>query len=202
MKRTTLLFASLLGLVAVLLLFWVHGQTTLSVGIVSHGNVDVPARGPETHMLFAENPQSPASKSAEKGEKEIPEHVFYEQVFTLLRSLGNARDYKEQAKLTDRETNSLERIADECLRQVKEQDAKAHVIIAKYRATAENLQPDESLPAPPPELKELQDERNAIILRHRKELRAAFGGDKFAKFDEAARRNIRIGIVPAQTSTP
>lgn len=202
MKRTSLLFASLLGLVAALLLLWGLGRTTFSVGIVGHSNIADPARAPDAQALFVETAQSPADKSAKEGEKGISEHLFYEQVFTLLHALGNVRDYKEQAKLTDKDSRALERITNECLRQVEEQDARARVIIANFRARAEKLKPGETLPPPPPELKDLQDKRDAIILRHREKLRAAFGDDKFAKFDEAARRNIHIGIVPAPTSTP
>jgi hypothetical protein len=47
--------------------------------------------------------------------------------------------------------------------------------------------PKSGSPPPPPELKALWEERNAIILRARDQIRAVFGEEEFARFDNYAK---------------
>ena len=103
--------------------------------------------------------------------------------------------FKNDAELSDEQSQLLSRIAAECEQALAEQDAKAKVIIdarrAHYQRTGTVLPPSE-------ELKVMEAERAAIVLRYRDKLRAALGEQEWARFGEFARQR----VAPTITLTP
>jgi len=91
---------------------------------------------------------------------------------------------QQEAGLTEGEATALEAIAFACREQVRQQDEKAKAIIIAFQSHFPGGRaPESGAPPPPPELKTMWEERSAIILRARDQLRAAFGDEEFARFD-------------------
>lgn len=97
---------------------------------------------------------------------------------------------ERDANLGDEQVLALTNIAFACARQLRQQDERAGRIIAAFRARypGGKIPPGESLPPPPAELKLLQEERNAIILRARDSLRETIGEQVFSRLDEVVKR--------------
>jgi hypothetical protein len=96
--------------------------------------------------------------------------------------------FQREAGLTETQATALEAIAFACRQRVTQQDEKAKAIINAFQARFPGGKlPESGAPPPPPELKILWEERNAIILRARDQLRAAFGEEEFARFDNYAK---------------
>jgi hypothetical protein len=110
-----------------------------------------------------------------------------------LRSL-----FRERADLSEVQAHLLNAIATDCVREVAAQDARAQVIINafKIRFPPGRLPPGVKLPAPPPELKQMQEERDAIILRARERLRLALGEEEFQRFEGFVTRRVATAIEP------
>jgi hypothetical protein len=102
--------------------------------------------------------------------------------------------HKHEAGLNEEQARIFDEVAAECEREVHEQDRKAQVIIKRFRAQfpGGRVPNDESLPPPSPELVQMQNERNAIILRARDRLRRAFGEEEFSRF----RQFVKVRIAP------
>jgi hypothetical protein len=132
-----------------------------------------------------------------KADGGIPEHIFYEHVFQSLVALKNIDDYKTQVGLGEREAAELLRVASDCVSELARQDAKAQVVIKAFRAQVKKLKAGEALPAPPQKLKDMQNERDALVLRQVQRLRQSVGFEKFDRISEAGRRIVRIQIKPA-----
>jgi hypothetical protein len=153
-----------------------------------------------------EAPQQPAA---------IPEFEVYRMLFHHHVSMKKKADelekqgkdakflrefYKREAKLTDDQASAFDEIATKCEEEIAKQDAKAQAIIDKALAKngngklAKGAQPPET----PPELRTLWDERNAIIMKHRYGLEAAFGGNEFKRFADYVNRD----VVPHMVAAP
>lgn len=95
---------------------------------------------------------------------------------------------QREAGLSQGQATALEAIAFACRQQVKQQDQKAKAIIKAFQSGfPEGRVPAGGAPPPPPELKTMWEERNAMILRARDQLRAVFGEEEFARFDNYAK---------------
>ncbi|MEK6283199.1 MAG: hypothetical protein AABN95_22820 [Acidobacteriota bacterium] len=141
-------------------------------------------------------PQKPRSRPSEPRPSEIPEHIFYGEVFSLLTKLKNTGDYGRRAALSDEEVALLERIARECESDVTEQDRKAEAFSEAFRQKLPKSKPaNRPLPVPA-ELTEFQEARDAIVLRHRDRLRRALGEDAFRRFAEAAKSIVNVTLEP------
>jgi hypothetical protein len=136
---------------------------------------------------------------------QVPEWVVYWHVFHDVAQLNRmadnaAREGNDQpslrtlvarrARLNDNDAQTLKRIALQCESDVAALDAKAQVIILRFRAQfpygiATQGMP---LPPPPPELRDLQRQRDSIILSARDSLRAALGEEAFLKLDSFMKR--------------
>ena len=161
-----------------------------------------------------QNLQGPNTATAvlpEQGQKGvIAEHTVYRMLFHHAFIFNQEADKAERrgngasahavrtafgrdAGLGDEQVKALSELAAECEREVQEQDAKAKMIIDARRA--QHQQTGQILP-PSPELEAMQRERNAIILRYRDRLRAAFGEQECGRFQEFIRQHVANGITP------
>jgi hypothetical protein len=136
--------------------------------------------------------QSQAQLQPGQQSQAIPEFEIYRQLFhhhvtmkkkaeELEQQGKDARFFREfyqrEAKLSDDQASAFDAVASDCEQQVAQQDAKAKAIIDAALAKNGNgkLPKDARPPEPPPELRSLWDERNAIIIRAKYALQAAFG---------------------------
>lgn len=95
---------------------------------------------------------------------------------------------QKEASLTDDQAMALDAIADSCQQQVRVQDRKAQKIISAFQDNFPGGKvPVSGSPPPPPELKAMWAERNAIILRSRDQLRSALGSEAFVMLDNYAK---------------
>jgi len=146
-------------------------------------------------------------KEAAPQAQAIPEFEIYRQLFHHHMAMRKKADelekegkngrflrkfYQEQARLTDDEARAFDEIASRCEQEVAKQDAKAKAIIDRLRARNGNgkLTKDDSPPVPPPELRSLWDERNAIVTRAKYALQAAFGDSEFARFENYVNHDV------------
>jgi hypothetical protein len=108
---------------------------------------------------------------------------------------------QREAGLTEGQATALEAISTACRKQVVQQDEKAKAIIKAFQSRFPGGRaPEGGPPPPPPELKALWEERNAMILRARDQLRAAFGEEEFARFDNYAKFHYGTNTSPVTTS--
>ena len=152
-------------------------------------------------VAFSLPPRSePRTNRAHQETLEIPEHVIYRHVFHHAYILRERAEYRRQANLSEEQERVLLEIAIECEQEVQQQDARAKIIIDAYRARypGGRVPTGETPPPPPAELRTLQTERNAIILRARDRLRTAFSEQEFERFNEFVRRR----VAPNITSSP
>ncbi len=100
--------------------------------------------------------------------------------------------YKEQAFLTDEQSQFLFQNAQDCIDAVKPIDTQAKDIITRARADYPNgeLRSPDDVPVMPRELNDLQEQKNQTILNYRDVLKNFLGESKFAQFDEFARGKI------------
>lgn len=155
-------------------------------------------RGGMTFTIQQKQTISPAQRQA------IPPQAVYFQLFRQIAVLeakavespANADKfrsvYRNLAGLTDTQNAVLLKTAVDCTRQVDTLDARAKTLIASFRAQFPNGQipQGKTLPPPPPELLQLQKDRDATILRFRDQLRTAFGEATFTRFDSFVQGNI------------
>jgi hypothetical protein len=162
-------------------------------------------------QLNIQEPDKASAVLPEQGQKgAVAEHTVYRMlfhhVFVFNREANEAERrgnsasahafrtaFGQNAGLGDERVKVLNELAEECEREVQEQDAKAKVIIDARRA--QHQQTGQILP-PSPELEAMQRERNAIILRYRDRLRAAFGEQEWGRFQEFVRQHVANGITP------
>jgi hypothetical protein len=144
-----------------------------------------------------------------------PEHVVYRSFFHHLMALkdrateiertgGNGSGfrayYENKVKLNTEQGRALDQIAADCEREVAVLDAKAKIIITAFRASAlaKNSVTSGTLPALPPELKTMQQQRDMIILRARQKLRTALGEEAFQQLDGFIKVDAERNARPAE----
>jgi hypothetical protein len=145
----------------------------------------------------------------------LPEHVVYKHLFHHVAALKRKAEeaesqgkdatqfrthFKRQAQLGDEEVQILNDIAIECDRQMKVQDERARVIILAYKAQYPGGRvPHGELPKPPPpELRALSEERDAIVLRSRDRLREALGEGEFNRFNSFVKERVAPNVYQIQ----
>jgi hypothetical protein len=165
--------------------------------------------------------QRPAQQGDAPAQRDgaIPQHIVYDELFYEVAFFKGEADkldrqgkdssglrsiYKKEAKLDERRNALLFEIASDCERDVEALDMRAKEIITAFRARVQamNIGPGETPPPAPEELKAIQEERNATILRARDRLREGFGDEEFGRFTEFVNRSIkpRITTVPLRHS--
>jgi len=130
----------------------------------------------------------------------VPDHAVYAHMFRQVAAFkekadeiegqgGDARylreHFKREANLNDAEAIALEAVALQADLEIKAIDLRARAVLAAYKAQYPNGRvPHQQSPAPPPPmLRQMTLERNALILSKREELRTAFGEQAFQRFD-------------------
>jgi hypothetical protein len=131
----------------------------------------------------------------------VPKHVKYIAMFRHMIDLNKKADamekdgidgaalrhyYKGIAKLNDGQDSILQATAVDCVEQIKLPEAKAKAIVQSVRARYPGgiLKPGEKPPEAPAELKQLQKERDNLILEAINSLRKKFGEEEFERFDK------------------
>ena len=137
----------------------------------------------------------------------VPENAVYNEFFyhvTFLRKKADKEEkagkdagllrafYKRQAKLDDAQNEKVSKAASDLERELDVMDKKARKVIDKFRADvkAMDIKPGQKMPDPPAELKTMQAERDALVLRARDGLRASVGDEAFGRLDQYVRQNI------------
>lgn len=150
---------------------------------------------------------SPGRPAEETRQRAVPAHAVYNEFFYHVNFLKQKADkeeqagkdaamlrtfYKRQAKLDDAQLQLLDRAAAGLGRRLEQMDRRAQQLIERFRADVQALElaPGQTPPAPPAELKAMQAERDALVLRARDELRAALGEEAFGRLDGYVRQHI------------
>ena len=110
--------------------------------------------------------------------------------------------FRKKADLSEAQARTLDAIATECVREVAAQDARAQIIINAFKARFPpgKLPAGVKLPPPPPELRQMQQERDAIIMRARERLRLVFGDQEFQRFDRFVTERVATTMQPLELS--
>lgn len=139
----------------------------------------------------------------------IPDSVVYGFLFSKIVSTKNRTStlqaqgrlgprpwlpLQKEADLSEHQAGVLQSIASSCVQEINRQDEKAREIISAYRSQfpGDKIPAGVTPPPPPPELKVMWEERNAMVLKARDELRAAFGEQEFYRFDQHVK--FRYGV--------
>jgi hypothetical protein len=163
-----------------------------------------------------------SSKSAQDAGQpqgpDIPDEVAYRHLFRYVAAIKKQAEeaerhgkdassyrthFKRLANLSDYHAQALDDAATQYMTEVLPVDLRARQLIEAYRAQYPNGKvPHGQNPAPPPaELEKLREERDAITLRHRDNLRGAFGDEEFNDFhNKFVKRRIAQSIQPAESN--
>jgi hypothetical protein len=100
--------------------------------------------------------------------------------------------YKTFANLSDRESQILDRVAQETFEKVNAQDERAKKVIEAIRSQGPDgtVKPGQSNPEVPEQLKAMQKERDAMILAGITKLRNEFGPERSLYLDQFVKRQI------------
>lgn len=156
---------------------------------------------------------TPQGQSAPAQNPAVPSYVVYRHLFRHIVLLGRQADqedgqgrdgssyrslYKRLAKLSDQQAATLNSVALDCDRAVEQKEEQIKSVIDKARAAypGGKLEKGQTTPAPPAELKTLQGERQNIIQAAVNRLRASFGEQEFARFDQFVQQNVASNIKP------
>lgn len=156
---------------------------------------------------------APSQQSSPAPRSSAPTHVVYSALFHHVVDVMREADemqrqgkdtsplrsfFQRKANLNEFQARILDTVADECVRQLDVQDARAQLIINEFRKRFPpgKLLPGVKLPPPPPELTQMQEERDAMILRARDRLRVALGEDEFQRFEGFVMERVASGIEP------
>lgn len=159
---------------------------------------------------LTQQPTQPDAAPARQ-DGDIPQHIIYDELFYEVaffkgeaekldregkNSSGLKSLYKKEAKLDERQNALLFEAASDCERDVEALDRRAKQIITAFRARVQAMQigPGETPPPAPEELKTIQEERNAAVLRARDRIRESFGDEEFGRFAEFVNKRVRPRI--------
>jgi cell division protein ZapA (FtsZ GTPase activity inhibitor) len=160
------------------------------------------------------------SQQAQQKEKlnrpEMPERILYRHLFRHAAEFKRKGDeaekegkdatnfrrfFKNKAELDNAQARALDEVAENCDREMRQLDERAKALLAGVRAQY----PDGQLPAgqapprPPAELRQLSEERDAVVLRARDRLREVLGEGEFKRFDKFVKTRVARDV---QAQTP
>jgi hypothetical protein len=159
--------------------------------------------------------RSSAQDAGEPQVPDIPDEVAYRHLFRYVAAIKKQAEeaerhgkdassyrthFKRLANLSHYHARALDDAATQYITEVVLVDTRARMLIEAYRAQYPNGKvPHGQNPAPPPaELEKLREERDTITLRHRDNLRGAFGDEEFNDFhNKFVKRRIAQSIQQA-----
>lgn len=163
--------------------------------------------------VFSISAQKSEPPQSQEQKVSIPEHVVYGALFHHVVAVKKEADeaqrkgeeaswlrsfFMRQANLSEDHARLLDLIASDCEREVAQQDARAQKIIDAFRASypVGKIPRGQKLPPPPIELKQMQEERNAMVLHARDRLHTALGEEGFQQFDGFVTKRVASAIQP------
>jgi hypothetical protein len=146
----------------------------------------------------------------------IPDEVKYSALFHYVVDLQEQADELEragkdgsslrmhiqlEAGLDYQTARVLNQVAAACIKEVDQQDRLAMAVIEKFRAQfpGGKVPAGVKLPPPPPELSQMQEERDLIILRGRDEIRVTVGDRGYSQMNDFVEHEIAPNIRPSGT---
>ncbi len=137
----------------------------------------------------------------------VPDEIVYFILFNHLvglkaqvdsqQSLGGSsfnyiESYKKQTSMTSSQTQFLFQTSQDCLNEIQPIDAQAKQIIDDTRSGSPDgeLNSFDEMPDAPVALDQLQQQRDAVILKYRDILKNSYGENKFTEFDQFVRSKI------------
>jgi hypothetical protein len=205
------------------LLAIVLSTIALTVGAFAFGREPrlTRATNPDAHLVVRQVSQQPQNQAQEATplqqlqDRPVPKHIVYGIFFREVAAFKKKAQEKEshgqdasflrnfhknKLKLNDRQAQALDRIVEEANRETERLDKQAKKIIddARARHPEGKLNKGEALPAPPAELKDLQQERDKLVLDAREKLRAALGGAEFQLLDDFLQQDVTNKMKPVQ----
>jgi hypothetical protein len=139
--------------------------------------------------------QKVPAQVTDKSSENIPDEIFYGETFLLLAKLKNISDYKTAADLNDVDAGALLTLAEQCEKDIQDLDAQAQKLIVALHDNS-NGKPAQENPRPPRELIDLQVRRDETILKYRSLVQQRLGEAQFQRFNDAAKKIVRITISP------
>jgi hypothetical protein len=126
----------------------------------------------------------------------IPKFLVYRHFLAWVNDLdnkataaGESDPYKfaqpfQRAQLTNNDLDALRKEAKALTSDLATHDQKAKIVIAEYRKTAQTaVDHGLALPSAPPEIRQLQTMRTALLVQHMVSLQSALGPEKTAQLD-------------------
>lgn len=196
--------------------FAVSGPLHRAVSFIKQGSVPPSKNSSQPRHQFAADGQAQPDNAAQSQAAEVPKHIIYGILFRERAKLNQKahekevkgedgsplrKYHKDKLKLDDAQSAVLDNIADETNRKVALVDKKALKIIEAERSRhpGGKLKDGELPPPPPLELKTLQQERDALVLQRREQLRQALGDTEFQRVDEFLQQDITSKMQPVLT---
>lgn len=118
-------------------------------------------------------------------------HVNQQAYFNETAPIDYYDLYKKQANLNDYQSQSLFQTAQNCMDAIQPIDAQAKSVIDQARTAfpAGAFDSEQALP-PPPELIQLQQQKDNTVLYYRDQLRNSLGDAKFAEFNQFTKEKV------------
>jgi hypothetical protein len=163
----------------------------------------------------ADGVNSPRMAAPFESQAGIPQSAFFEFLFNNVSALDQIADSDDKAGkhieaaawrthdqrgagLNDAEGEILQDVALDCLRMLKEQDAKIQALAEKFRA---QLNPGTPIQVPA-ELVQMVENRKAIVRDHIERLREALGDASFNKLDTYVHSSIHGEVIVPKPAPP
>lgn len=205
MKRQTNLIALTIIVLTVSALVFNYQASSASNGKASLEAI--------TNDKTLSNEQPLAATSQSLSNATVPTHVLYHLLFRqiaaykrkaeALERQGQSGDtlrtyFKKHANLNSQQAEFLDATAANFDRAVTDLDARAKKITGEARAHYPHgrLPQGVTLPIPPIELSSLQQQRTALTLQAREQLRASFGEVEFQRFENFVLQDVGDKIKP------
>ncbi len=163
----------------------------------------------------AADQNSPLVTAPLESQSGIPQSALFELFFNNMSVLNQVADKDDKAGdhisaaawrthdqraagLNDAEGQILREITLDCLRALKEQDAKFQAAAEKFRA---QLKPGAPIQIPP-ELVQMDEDRKKIMSDHIERLREALGDASFNKLDTYVHSSFHAEVIAPKPATP
>lgn len=147
---------------------------------------------------------------------DIPDHITYKHLFNHVNAFKKEAEkaeregkdpepfkgfFRRKAGLSDGHARDLEEVATQFEQEAGELDARARAVVREYLKQYPNGQvPYGETPAPrPPGLREMAEQRDAMVLRYRDRLRLTLGEQEFVRFHGFVKRRVAPNV---QLSAP